>query len=509
MQDILKLTGIFGIVLLILFLANLALAQVKFARPNRRLALTIIGFLTFTIFDQTQFLIDLLSISDSAKDLAHRSTSTIWWITLSFVVLEAVDYFIWTGMFARNGETIAPRILKQTVSVLIILATAVAITHFVFAQPVTGLIATSGVLALVLGYSAQNILGDVFAGLALNLSQSFKLGDWIVAGDLSGRVIESNWRYVKLQTIYRNELSIPNSVIAQSAITNYTRPERHRGVILPVLIEGGAAPSKVREILLEAADGASRVLPKPAPEVAIAQFQDNGILYEVWYYTEEVFEWEANSEILEAIYHKLDRAGIKTSMSDVTVHGIPVPADPEEPPPLDPDKVVPLLRQNDLFKALHDDELREIASHSREIRYGMPEVILKQGDSGDSILILQSGNLEVFVTHGDKGEQVKVAELPAGAVIGEMALLTGDKRTATVKAACDVTVFEVPSAALRPVLEKRPEIIDSMSELMAKRQLEEEHARADASSNAAGNALDTAAQRLAGRVKEFFKLKRN
>ena len=139
----------------------------------------------------------------------------------------------------------------------------------------------------------------------------------------------------------------------------------------------------------------------------------------------------------------------------------------------------------------------------------MPEVILKQGDSGDSILIVESGNLEIYVAHGDKGEQVKVAELPAGAVIGEMALLTGDARTATVKAACDVTVFEVPSAALRPVLQKRPEIIDSMSELMAKRQLDEVQARADASSNAAGNALDTAAQRLAGRVKEFFALKRH
>jgi small-conductance mechanosensitive channel/CRP-like cAMP-binding protein len=506
--DLVKLAGAFLGVAIVFFLMNSALANVRLARSNRMLTLALIGFLTFTVIHQTQFLIDLLAISDSAKDIGHKSTETLWWCSLSFLVIEAIEYFIWTGMFARDGEMFAPRILKQTVTVLIILATAVAITRFVFDQPVTGLIATSGVLALILGYSAQNLLGDVFAGLALNLSQSFKLGDWIVTGDLAGKVVESNWRYIKLETIFENELSIPNSVIATSAITNYTRPEKHRGVILPVLIEGGAAPSVLREFLLEAVAGSPLTLAEPEPYVAISQFQDNGVLYEAWYYTEEVNEWDANGEILEAVYHKLNRAGIKTSMSDVTVHGIPVPADPEEPSPFDPNEVVPLLRDNDLFASLHDDELNEIASDSRKLEYDLPEVILNQGDSGDSILIVESGELEVFVAHGDDDE-VKVADLEDGAVIGEMARLTGDARTATVRAASDVTVFEVPSDALKPILENRPELIDTMSKMMAARQLSEERARANADTDRDGDGLDAAAQRLAGRIKEFFSITRN
>ena len=329
-----------------------------------------------------------------------------------------------------------------------------------------------------------------------------------MTGDLAGRVIESNWRYVKLETFYENELSIPNSVIATSAITNYSRPDKHRGVMLSVLIEGGASPSLVRKILLEGVAGSPLALKEPEPCVAISQFQDNGVLYDIWYYTEEVEQWTSDGEIFEAVYHKLNRAGIKTSMSDVTVHGIPVPADPEEVASLDPDDVVPLLRKNELFQSLHDDELKEIAVQSRRVEYGMPEVILNQGDSGDSILIIQSGALEVFVAHGDGGE-VKVADLEEGAVIGEMALLTGDARTATVRAASDVTVFEVPSNALKPILEKRPEVIDSMSQLIAKRQMTEEQARADADLNRDGAGLDTAAQRLAGRIKEFFSITRN
>lgn len=178
--DVMKLAATFFGVAILLFLINTGLANVRLARSNRMLTLALIGFLAFTAFEQTQFLIDLLSISDAVKDFAHKSTSTLWWCSLCFLAIESIDYFIWTGMFARDGEMFAPRILKQTVTVLIILATAIAITRFVFGQPVTGLIATSGVLALILGYSAQNLLGDVFAGLALNLSQSFKLGDWIV-----------------------------------------------------------------------------------------------------------------------------------------------------------------------------------------------------------------------------------------------------------------------------------------------------------------------------------------
>lgn len=506
--DVVKLVTTFFGVALLLFLVNSGLTNVRLARSNRMLTLALIGFLAFTAFNQTQFLIDFLSISDAVKDFAHKSTSALWWCSICFLAIESIEYFIWTGMFARDGEMFAPRILKQTVTVLIVLATAIAIMRYVFGQPVTGLIATSGVLALILGYSAQNLLGDVFAGLALNLSQSFKLGDWIVTDDLAGKVIENNWRYVKLKTLYANELSIPNSVIAASAITNYTRPEKYRGVILPVLIEGGASPSRVRKILLDAVDGSRLALKEPEPVVAISQFQDNGVLYHVWYYTEEVEQWTSDGEILEAIYHKLNRAGIKTSMSDVTVYGIPVPADPEKPAPLDPDEVVPLLSANELFASLHNDELIQMASHSRKVEYGMPEVILNQGDSGDSILIVESGELEVFVAHGEGGE-VKVADLKDGAVIGEMALLTGDARTATVKAASDVTVFEVPSNALRPILEKRPEVIDSMSQMMAKRQMSEEQARADADTNRDGTGLDTAAQRLAGRIKEFFSITRD
>jgi small-conductance mechanosensitive channel len=100
----------------------------------------------------------------------------------------------------------------------------VGIMDTVLKQPISTVLATSGVLAIVLGLALQNTLADVFAGLAINVERPFGAGDWITVNTLAeGQVIEINWRATRIKTTANDIIVMPNSVIAKAVLTNHRR----------------------------------------------------------------------------------------------------------------------------------------------------------------------------------------------------------------------------------------------------------------------------------------------
>jgi small-conductance mechanosensitive channel len=254
-------------------------SAIEFAKKNRNFLLALFSLLVFSLLRLTENIwLDYLVLNGTAS-VVSLSLQVLWWLALSFTANQFLDFFLWNGVLRRNGTLIIPILIKQTISLFVYMFFAAGILHFVFEQPITPLLATSGVVAIILGYSAQNTLSDVFAGLSLGLTRTFEKGEWIVVNEQLGRVVDMNWRVVTFETELETELTIPNSVVSKSKIVNFNRPNGHRVDLIKVHIEIDASVDLVKACMLEAARNCSKILQTPAPLAHVYEFTPRGVIY--------------------------------------------------------------------------------------------------------------------------------------------------------------------------------------------------------------------------------------
>jgi CRP-like cAMP-binding protein len=156
------------------------------------------------------------------------------------------------------------------------------------------------------------------------------------------------------------------------------------------------------------------------------------------------------------------------------------------------------------FEALDDQQIWKLAEKAIRQDCSADAVIVRQGETGDSLFILAEGLLTVDI-RDPEGREIEVARLEPGACFGEMSLLTGEPRSATIRAATDSVVYEIRKEHLRPFMEKNEAVVKRLSELMADRQLAEAYKKlVNAITQADGRSM---AQDYSNRILEFFELK--
>jgi len=127
-----------------------------------------------------------------------------------------------------------------------------------------------------------------------------------------------------------------------------------------------------------------------------------------------------------------------------------------------------LLQRAPILSVLEDDELWELALEGRHGSFGRDQELVRQGEPGASLFIIEEG--QVVVTEYSREGEVELGVLEAGALFGELSLLTGEPRTATVRAIGPVTTLEIARVDLLPIISRRPEVIAGLSELMLSRR---------------------------------------
>jgi small-conductance mechanosensitive channel len=193
------------------------------------------------------------------------SARILWWIHLAWAVIGFVRLYIVLDHRPREA-----RLIQDLIVAVVYLGVTLSIIGFVFGAPIGTLVATSGVVAIILGLALQNTLGDLFSGIALSLGRPFTIGDWILLADLTeGRVIQTNWRSTQLLTSANNIVVLPNSVLAKVGLTNLTRPDEAHLVALPMCIATSQPLPEAEELIVEAMKACPHVVPQPQPVVAI------------------------------------------------------------------------------------------------------------------------------------------------------------------------------------------------------------------------------------------------
>jgi small-conductance mechanosensitive channel/CRP-like cAMP-binding protein len=441
----------------------------------------------------------------------HRGNEfrTVSWVFGAVAFVGAGMSVIFHGLLARARVSL-PRIVEDVIVGLLSVLAAVTAASRAGAN-LSGIIATSAVITAVLGFSLQDVIGNVASGLALQLDTSIDVDDWIKVNDLTGRVVEVNWRYTAIETRNWETVLIPNLQLLRNPVTVLGRRSGKPRLLRRWVyfnVDWHHQPSDVIEVVQAAVRGAelARVASDPAPSCVLMDMTDTFGKYALRYWlTDLAADDPTDSDVRTRIYFALQRADIPlaTPQHALTVSN-EAPDAPLTKTAKQTERRKAALKAVGFFGSLDESEFDELARTLRYAPFAAGEVITRQGAEAHWLYLIEEGTATVQLREGARVREV--ATLKAPTVFGEMSLLTGAPRSATVTAVTDVECFRLDSSAFQRVVARRPELAEHFAAVLAERGAALQAAHETLGAEAARRSRDHIEKDLFDRIRSFLKL---
>lgn len=443
--------------------------------------------------------LDFVAISEEVSGRTPLLSVPLIMLT-AYLINRALRLFLWEGLLARSA-VIVPRIVWNIGSVFVYVVAVYLVLAWVYNQPMTGFVVSSGIVVGVVGLAFQPILGDVISGIGLTIERPFTTGDWIELEDGSmGEVIKLDWRATEIKIFNNTVHVIPNGKLANTAIQNYDRPDKVYGFWFYVTVTRSVPPTLVRRLLLEAALKSKSVLDDPRPVIRVWDADEKPIRYLVFLHCSNYRDnFLAKDEVLTNAWSLFTRAGFNFAASprDIEVRR----GDRHDPSELEAEL---LLKEVPLLAPLSDGDRRELAHDGVQHLFGAGETIITQDKPGGSMFVILSGMVVVNRKFPD-GKVIEFARLGTYEYFGEISLLTGEARSANVIAHTECQVLEIAKQSLEPIFERRPSLAASIAEIMAERKLKNDMLSAEAKSASVSERLKGYTEAFTQSIQKFFK----
>lgn len=314
----------------------------------------------------------------------------IWWINGAWALIAFVRVFLIFERQPREG-----RLIQDLVVATIYTGALLSMIAYVFAMPVGTLVATSGVVAIIIGLALQSTLSDVFSGIALNIGRPYAIGDWIVLnGGIEGRVLETNWRATHLINGSNDLVVLPNSSLAKATLTNMSSPERSHGIRLTVSLVPTRSPRMIVEAMRDVLLSCNAILKEPAPGVQVKSLTGTSLEIELWFRVPDISKSAlAKNEVFDLIHRHAQAADLR--LSPVAEAG----ATASNSPRFDADSAASrhrstplrLLDAIPLFATLTEDEKEVLAGAMVRRTFRKDETIVAEGATLQALMVIRSG----------------------------------------------------------------------------------------------------------------------
>jgi small-conductance mechanosensitive channel len=397
----------------------------------------------------------------SAAYLTVSALKIAWWLAVSWLFAGFMRALL---VFQR--KPMETRFLQDLVGGAMYVGAIFGIIAYVFDTPISGLLAASGVIAIVLGLALQSTLGDVFSGIALDISKPYRPGDWLMLdGGPEGRVVQTNWRATQILTIANDLATVPNSIIARSRLVNASAPFGAHGITVTVRLDPSVAPSAGVAVLAAAALSCSRILRMPAANVAVRSLDAMALTCDLQFFVDRIEQGQdAQNDMFDLVFRHCLSAGIRLAPPAGSAAVLPARGPPQDPADI-PRR---LLERLPLFASLSDAERLALAPRMTRRTYKTGEVVVEQGVVAPGLLILTSGVLAALQVH--EGRDVEVLRFAPGDSFCQSSVLSGARTTFKVVALARSVVYEMLQVDIGPVVEARPAIAAELALVMARRE---------------------------------------
>jgi small-conductance mechanosensitive channel/CRP-like cAMP-binding protein len=365
---------------------------------------------------------------------------------------------------------------------------------------VTGLFATSAVATAVIGLALQDLMGNVASGIALEFEKDIHIGDFVRTEQTAGTVVHKRLRHTEIRTPDGDAVMLPNIFLTRSPFTVVGKAHR---LFIPFTMPYATNPQELIDAVIFGLRSSPlpEVASEPPPSCIIQELATGQIRYAaVVFITNPARESITTSAVLNRIYFALKRAGIPVSEITTVVEMKPVSE--TEPTKVDP---VVLLRRTLIFRHLDEANLYELGARMRHLSFAPGELVVRQGDAGESMYIMTAG--QVAIRHvGRDNAETQVAVVSAGEFFGEASLLTGEARNANAVAISRVDCYELEKTGLQGILEQRPDLAEDMSVVVAHRQTQLAISRERLDAETARQREAEHQMQLLNRIRRFFGL---
>ncbi|MFK7802194.1 MAG: cyclic nucleotide-binding domain-containing protein [Anaerolineae bacterium] len=406
----------------------------------------------------------------------------ILWVLLVVLVVYSINQLvIWliTELVIQPGHLKIPKFVLNLLGGLILGSAVLIALRILFKVELSGILLTSTVASAIIGFSIQDTLGNLFAGIALQIESPFAIDDWVEIGGHEGQVLSQNWRTLMLLTRENHRVSLTNKDVASDKIINYSRPTQRQIQVIYIQLDYSHPPNKVKSIMVDFLNSLDECEYDPNNPPFVAGFDDYAIRYGLRFWIKDYGDMITIKDLVYTrLWYIFKREGINIPFPTAVQYEY------EFPPSLnhttaEPAADVPkLLNSFDLISELEDDQIAQLASFSHAQSFAIGEYLVREGEQGDSMFMITAGSVDIHI-RGDQNQNILVQQKKAGEFFGEMSLLTGEPRSATVRATDDVEVIVINKDAFTSVLMEDPSILNMLLDGLEAQKVNLQTQRAD------------------------------
>jgi small-conductance mechanosensitive channel len=404
---------------------------------------------------------------DQANNYLLKILDTISWMFLINSVLSITNIVLFETATTGSWRSKVPKLFLDLFRVILIMVGGAIILSSVWGADLSNLATALGLGSFVLGLALQDTLGNLFSGIALFYEKPFNIGDNIKVGEHSGKIIELNWRAVRIITPQQEMIVVPHLLIGKDAIINYSQPTSYYIHKLNISFSYNDPPNKVKKVLHNCCLDVKNILKTPEPQVKTTKYADSAVEYEIEFAIAEFNEYETTSDaLMTSIWYAVKRHNLSMPFPQrVVYNGDLQQAEIQKSTP----SIASVLADLPSIIPIDKSKVGDLADGIALQYYGSGETILVENEINDCLYIVIEGKVEQFAQNIN-GDIVPISKLNKGDFFGENALLGAKPNPVTVRALTDLQALVIYPEEVTEMLQKNPQLAIQLDEILETRQ---------------------------------------
>lgn len=477
-QQILPALGLFGILACAAFIVvRIATVYVSGRVHRVRASLELLGLLVIIYFliSPSLSFIGIGRFTEPLESAVIAAAS----LCVAYFLNGVVCVILWDGLLSDHGKRTVPVIVTEGVGLTIYLVAILLVMHFVYDESIGGLLATSGVAALVLGFAAQSTLKEVFSGVALNATQALRIGDFVEIDGIYGQVYEINWRSISVKNPHTDSLYIfPNSGVADRTILNFSEPTGRFKYFVHLTAELSAPPELVIRAIAEELEHSRFVRRDPKPDFNMLGYTKEGIEIRIRYFFDgDDPWWDAQNEVIMAVWTAMRKHRLRIA---VNRHWLGsgdewLELDERKSADFGTEKILEHIKASPAFTDCNEGTLAEMARSASALSLNPPGCFYTPDEASDGLYLVLSGNVALYQRLDEEGgHELKLENCLPGELFGLQSFIEGTPRKYLAQAEQYSVVAHLPEETMRRLIFEHPQVEVRLRESLEARSQQRE-----------------------------------